>query len=193
MRVVQPFQIRNVETIEEHLESVIKSGGNGLLFKKLGALYLQQYSCLKITVNQEENVVVKSINPLQCTDAKYNVYHIVNNSPAIQPGKVLTVTEISTQSDGSKLAFAKNIRNDISFSNLFKNTYPYYVSSGGASRASCRSCGHQFIKNELRIKTPLLFRTFNCIRPCEINFCMNYKCVSEGERRYKSWQIQPFK
>ncbi len=48
---------------------------------------------------------------------------------------------------------------------LCKLHYLYYVGRGISSVARCRSCGHQFAKHELRVRTTLLRKLHRSIRP----------------------------
>ncbi len=64
----------------------------------------------------------------------------------------------------------------LTWSTLCKS-FPYYVGVGVSSRATCRSCGYQFNKAEIRIRTTLLCKKPNTIRPCQINLCLNLQCL----------------
>ncbi len=77
------------------------------------------------------------------------------------------------------LALVKHPRADMTWSHLCKDTYPYYVGTGLSSRATCRSCGYQYDKSMLRVRTTLLRKLpSGSIRPCEINLCINWACMN---------------
>ncbi len=110
------------------------------------------------------------------------MYHCMTPTKNLVSAKQTIVTlqahERSHRARGSTQASLVKIRSDMNWTSLLRRTYPYYVGSGLSSRATCRSCGYQFAKEETRVRTTLLRKMSAVIRPCEINLCINLQCIN---------------
>jgi hypothetical protein len=83
-------------------------------------------------------------------------------------------------------------RPDVVWEEVAKKEVPFYVSYGRTSMPSCRGCGRQIDKTELRIKTTLMFVPPGCgPLPVQINFCMNFNCINQAIKKY-SQQVRLF-
>ncbi len=84
-------------------------------------------------------------------------------------------------SSNSSLATVKTIRSDISWEVLLRERFPYYIGRGRSSKATCRSCGHHFPRDELRIQFEINRKSGHGVMPaCEVNVCMKLECVENA-------------
>jgi len=144
-------------------------------------------------------VIKKS--PLTCVDPQGNIFLSLTPSPKeITPGKTIVSIQptLKDRSSSSTFGILQQIQQDLNWSILCHDSFPYFVGIGKSSTATCRSCGHQFNKEDLRVRTILLRKMASgSIVPSPINMCMKLPCISldtssKFSNHYKPWQVKPF-
>jgi len=109
--------------------------------------------------------------------------------PALKPISIVTVRfkqkdENGTPQDPTIIAE----RNDISWDEVAKNYYNYFIGKGKSSQSACRGCEERIPKKELRIKTYLVKDSYKF----QISFHISQECLRKGLKRYNSQQIEHF-
>jgi len=192
LKVIDPVKIVNKDHSQYWLQN-----SSGLLFRKPLSKFFQNDSFYKFDRTTKVFASVLSNKPSwKCTDPHGKIYYLINAvNINLEPQTIVTLEILGAQPDGSFLASLKTIRNDLTWHSLLESNFPYYVDTSLRSAALCRSCGNQFKKSELRVKTTLLRPMPNSIRPFLINLCMKEECIklSKYGKRYSEWQVEPFK
>jgi len=187
---------------ERHLMQVLKQYEN-VITRKPRSRYMEYDSCSAVLSEKQSiyAMVLETAPSLKLKDAHGKIYHCISRPSNLDLplSSIVTLRATHKQLDGSFLSTVKEIRNDLNWTSLCQESYPYYVSTGLSSKAACRSCGYQFQKSELRIKTLLLRNMQDSIRPCPINMCINWQCITlqsfmkvGKSHRYQDWQLEPF-
>jgi len=195
VKLLHPLKVSSKDQIYNDLRGSLHRGSDGLIFRKPGSKYMEHDSFYKLLPKMDIDAVVLSNSPtLKCMDAQGKYYHAQTpTNEEVKPGEtVVTIEVTSPQVQGSTKANLVRTRPDLSWPVLCQETYPYYVDKGLSSKATCRACGYQFTKIELRIRTTLLRKMPSSIRPFPINMCMNLQCVVNGAKRYHHRQVEPF-
>ncbi len=142
--------------------------------------------------------------------AQGKVYHCVASSPKkeeIFPN--LTVVRLQVvntpqypairehvytlSADTCTVAMLRGICSDLTWISICREAYPYSIGAGKSSKATCRSCGHQFEREELRIKTTLLCKMASeSICPCQINMCSKLQCIKFLPSKWFTNTYQPW-
>ncbi len=73
-----------------------------------------------------------------------------------------------------------------------QHEFPYYITTRKTARATCRSCQHQFVPGELKVRTEYIRKMQNVVLPpCEISLCLKMSCLqspSESlKKKYEKW------
>jgi len=194
-KVVSPHRIISKEHLREALAEVVHQGGEGLMIRKASSKYHEPNSLLHAKESIEREVLVTSLSPLRCIDTKGTTFHCLNSikNQHFKAGTSIATIQIASihkNFDGSMMAFMKEIRNDITWSDLYTKMYPYFIGFGKSSIARCRTCDYQFRKDELRVKTTILRKMHGSFMPSPINQCVKEECLKSLP--YESWQFKPF-
>ncbi len=98
-----------------------------------------------------------------------------------------SIVTIENASHTGSIAIVKRIRTDLTWDMVLQEAFSYYVGTGKSSVASCRSCGYQFSKAELRVRFDVNRLQQGCVMPaCEVNVCMNSSCITNPYHKYSS-------
>ncbi len=86
--------------------------------------------------------------------------------------------------DKVSLAVVKRVRSDVTWDMLLRTRFPYRVERGKRSIASCRTCGEQFYKEDLRIQFEINRKLEKCLMPsCIVSVCMKLSCIQNAYRK----------
>jgi len=195
VKLLHPVKVGSKEQIDRDMKNALRRGGDGLIFRKPGSKYMEHDSFYKLLPKIDIDAVVVANRPfLKCMDAQGKFYHcLTSTTEPVTLGQTVVTLEINSHpAQGSTKASLVRSRPDLTWSVMCQESYPYYVDKGLSSKATCRACGYQFTKVELRIRTTLLRKMPSSIRPFPINMCMNLQCVVNGAKRYHHRQVEPF-
>ncbi len=117
--------------------------------------------------------------------SSHTIGSVVTLDPSSYPHPLIMVIMQMLIVCRSGIGRVKLVRPDLNWSLMCRDEYPYYVGEGKSSLSRCRSCGYQFPKSELRIRTTLLRKMPTSIRPCQINLCMQMSCIMNSSKTWK--------
>jgi len=172
------------------LVETITKGGEGLLLIKPNSQYLDVKSIFKLKKFQEEKALVIS----QKEDGKYlcnwpsgDQFSLASNT-SLRNGTVVTIKREAVPS-------ILHIRDDLTWEDVVVEHYPYMISPGTGTRATCRGC-QKILDNrhEYKIQTPMLYSSVGCWpKPIKISYCINPICILKGYKRYEGLhKVKPF-
>jgi len=195
VKLLEAKKVTSKEQLYTDFTNILSNGGEGLIFRKPGSKYMEHDSFFKLMRKLDVDAVVVANKPtMKCMDAQGKLYHCPTPTKEnVTVGSTVVTLEIGAAAvEGSTKATMVKVRADLSWPIMVQENYPYYVDKGLSSKATCRACGYQFTKVELRIRTTLLRKMPSSIRPFPINMCMNLQCITNGAKRYHHRQVEPF-
>jgi hypothetical protein len=107
--------------------------------------------------------------------------YLVSSNDLLQTGSILTLSVA-----GTRTGTLDRNRDDLTWSQVCKESIGYYVGKGMSSTARCRGCLKQFPQNEVRIKTKVRIGNPQTRTPitAEISICLSASCLNNTLRRY---------
>lgn len=179
---------------KEHLYILLKEitsrKGEGLIIRKPNSFYNDKNTFLKVKENDDCDVLVLAHQKkfLECLHQSGTKFLCSNPVEFQLPpvGSIISVKYIGLNDQTiPQRAIYHRYRPDLNWEEISKKAVPYYVSKGKTSMPSCRGCGRQIDKSELRIKTTLMFVPPGCgPLPVQINFCLNINCIQQAIKKY---------
>jgi hypothetical protein len=184
LKFVKPIECTGKAHMMEILSQCVSRGSPGIMLRKPNALYMETNSTFQALNVTHIKALVKpdgSVEDLQ--GKKFEINSIGVN---LKPGMVVQL--------GIEAGKAKTlqIRPDLSWTDVLKDQYPYFVGLGRTSLSTCRGCLKRIPSDEPRIKTLCRYTTKDQIVPAYISFCLETACLQKGLKRYNSKTVAPF-
>jgi len=195
VRLIKPIQIVNTNIIPLYL-SLVHKGGSGLIVRKTKSYYFDNDSLLQLRQqDQSEALVISQLGyNVKCILPYGNTIYVQSNIN-VSPDLVVTIKHNSFSGQTPLNTHLLCIRNDIKWEQVCESLFDYKISYGKSSRPSCRGCGKNLQREQLRVQTKLILKISDRGSfPITVNFCLDFVCIDKGVKKYISegTTISPF-
>jgi len=98
VKLVNPSKVQSKEQLDEEFMSIIRDGGEGLIFRKPGSKYMEHDSFFKLMPKMDVDAVVVANKPtLQCMDALGKMYYCTTTSKeSLAVGSTVVTLEVTS-------------------------------------------------------------------------------------------------